>query len=84
MADILNLRQARKRRARDAARREGDANAVKHGRPKAARRLDAAVTSLETRRLDGHRRDREAPDPQTDPDTGADDAPGSAGPDERD
>ena len=80
MADILNLRQARKRKARDAARREGDANAARHGRPKADRTRDAAVTALETRRLDGHRRDPGAGEPEG----GADDAPGSAGPDERD
>ncbi|MEC9435644.1 MAG: DUF4169 family protein [Pseudomonadota bacterium] len=83
MADIVNLRQARKRKARDAARREGDANAAKHGRRKDDRDRDAAVTALEARRLDGHRRDVQARE-EPDEDGDGPDASGSAGPDERD
>lgn len=87
MADIVNLRQARKRRARDAARREGDANAAKHGRRKDDRDRDAAATALEARRLDGHRRERDRGEDGCE-DGGEDggdgpDAADSAGPDER-
>lgn len=57
MAGAVNLRQARKRRARMAARAEADANAARHGEPKAARRLREAEAGLEARRLDGLRRD---------------------------
>lgn len=56
MAEILNLRRGRKRRAREAARREADAQATLHGESKAVRRLRASRAALEARRLDGHRR----------------------------
>ena len=57
MAVVVNLRQARKRRARTATRAEADANAARHGEPKAQRRLREAEAGLEARRLDGLRRD---------------------------
>lgn len=55
MTTIVNLRQARKQRDRQAKRATADANAAKHGETKALRQLRAAETSLATRRLDGHR-----------------------------
>lgn len=55
----INLNRARKARARVAAREAADANAVKHGRPKATRDLDAARKELADKRLDGHERDDE-------------------------
>lgn len=63
MAEILNLRQARKRKARQASRDEGDRNAAKHGRPKADRDREAAEAERVSRVFEAHRRDREdAPD----------------------
>lgn len=56
-AQVINLRRARKTRARDAARREGDANAAAFGRTKAERRHSDAEKRLAERRLDAHRRD---------------------------
>jgi len=57
MGEVVNLRRARKRRERDAGRREGDAAAAKHGRTKAARKAEAAEAEREARRLEGHRRE---------------------------
>ncbi|MXQ07661.1 DUF4169 family protein [Alphaproteobacteria bacterium GH1-50] len=51
----INLNRVRKARARDAARKEADANAVKFGRTKAERLLDAARTEQARRVLDAHR-----------------------------
>ncbi len=57
MVEIVNLRLGRKRKARAQARARADANAVRHGQTKAERTLRAAHHELETRRLDGHRRE---------------------------
>lgn len=58
MADRpVNLNRARKARARDEAKRQADANAVKFGRKKAERARDAAETAKADRDLDGHRKD---------------------------
>ena len=57
MAGIINLRRARKRRARDEARKEADAKASRHGESKAVSHLREARAALEERRLAGHRRD---------------------------
>ena len=57
MAEILNLRQARKRKAREDARRKGDENAARHGRTKAEKERGEKLSEIETRRLDGHRRE---------------------------
>ena len=56
---VVNLNRARKARARDATRREADANAAKHGRSKAERQADAAETARAKADLDGHKRDPE-------------------------
>ncbi|MBU6266188.1 MAG: DUF4169 family protein [Sphingomonadales bacterium] len=58
MADIINLRMARKARDRQAARGAADANRAKHGQTrgeKAARALDAARLArvVDGARLDG-------------------------------
>lgn len=57
---VVNLRQARKRKARDAARAEGDRNAAAHGIPKAARDLARARAEKAERDLSGHEVDRDA------------------------
>ncbi|MBK6467368.1 MAG: DUF4169 family protein [Rhodobacter sp.] len=56
MAEIVNLRAVKKQAARKAARAKGDANAVKFGRSKAERVLEAAKAAKATRDLDGHKR----------------------------
>jgi hypothetical protein len=53
----VNLRRARKQKAREEARAEADANAARHGEAKPVRSLREAWQELEARRLDGHRRE---------------------------
>ena len=62
MADIVNLRQARKRKARAEKESQAQANRVAFGRTKDERRLSEARTELETRRLEGHRLDPKEPE----------------------
>ncbi|MEX6505131.1 DUF4169 family protein [Jiella sp. M17.18] len=61
MGDVVNLRQVRKRRARDAAERAASDNRVKFGTPKALREAAKAERDRAAHRLDGAR--REPPDP---------------------
>ena len=53
----VNLRHARKHKARAEARAEADANAARHGEARPVRSLREAREDLEARRLEGHRRD---------------------------
>lgn len=57
MAEVINLRQAKKQAARKAAKVVADANAAKFGRSKAEREVEKARAEKATRDLDGHRRD---------------------------
>lgn len=57
MSKVVNLRQARKALAREAARQEGDANAARHGQTKAGRSLLKAQAEKMARALDAHRRE---------------------------
>lgn len=57
MSKVVNLNKARKSRARDAARSQADANAVKFGRSKAEKAKDRAEADKATRDLDGHKRE---------------------------
>ena len=57
MTRIINLRQARKSRARDAKRAQGDANAALHGEAKPLREARQAERDRAERVLDAHRRD---------------------------
>ncbi len=59
MAEVVNLRQAKKQAARKAACAEADANAAKFGRTKAEREAEAARAAKAARALDGHRRETE-------------------------
>lgn len=54
----INLRMARKEKSRAAARAQADANAARHGQPKATREAENARSALEIRRLDGHKLDK--------------------------
>ena len=54
MTTPINLNKARKARARTDKRREADRNAVKFGRGKSDKALDAARREKAARDLDGH------------------------------
>ncbi len=55
--NVVNLRAARKNAARDAARKQGDANAAKFGRSKAQKLAEAEDAARAARHLDRHRRE---------------------------
>jgi hypothetical protein len=57
MAEIINLKQARKAKARVVKDNEAAANRVKFGRSKAEKQAEAARLALEAKRLEGHKRD---------------------------
>ena len=57
MAEIVNLRAARKAETRQKARAKGDENAVKFGRTKAEKDLEKARAEKARRDLDGARRE---------------------------
>ena len=59
MAEIVNLRTAKKQRERLKKRAEGDENAAKFGRTKGQREAEAAAAEKARRALDGHERERE-------------------------
>jgi hypothetical protein len=64
MTKPINLRQARKRKARAEKDKQADANRIAHGTPKVARDLAAARRDQQAKRVDGHKREPapEAPD----------------------
>lgn len=55
-ADIINLRQARKQRARTQRELAAAENRAKHGKSKVTRLLDEARREQQSKSLDGHRR----------------------------
>jgi Domain of unknown function (DUF4169) len=57
MAEIINLRKARKAKARAAKEAEAAENRSKFGRPKGERSQSAAAKDLLDRKLDSHRRE---------------------------
>jgi hypothetical protein len=57
MAEIINLRQARKRRQRAEKEAQASENRIAFGRTKAERTLGEAQKDLVDRRLEGHKRD---------------------------
>lgn len=59
MAEIINLRQARKAKAKAEKEAEADANRVKHGTPRLLRELAKTRTEKEARDLDGHKKDED-------------------------
>ena len=56
-ADLINLRQARKARARAEKEAQAAENRAKFGRTKAERQNKSAADDLEQRRLDAHKLD---------------------------
>lgn len=55
MAEIVNLRRARKQRARQEAEQQAQQNRIAFGRTKAERSLTQAERDKAARILDGHR-----------------------------
>jgi predicted nucleic acid-binding protein len=62
MAEIVNLRQARKRKARANKERAAEENRILHGRSKSEKARDAEVARKSRNFLEGHRRERPAGD----------------------
>ncbi|WP_196258305.1 DUF4169 family protein [Pelagibacterium limicola] len=60
MAEIINLRLARKRKERADMDEHAAANRTKYGQPKSARKKREAEKALAAKRLDGHKREPEA------------------------
>ena len=58
-ADIINLRQARKNKARRDKEATAAENRERHGRKKAERQLTEARDDKDRRDLDAHRRERD-------------------------
>jgi len=54
---VVNLRQARKRRARAEKERKAEQNRIRFGRTKAERNLSEALREKHARHVDGHRRE---------------------------
>jgi hypothetical protein len=55
MAEIINLRRARKQRARQESETKAEQNRISFGRTKAERSLTEAEQDKAARLLDGHR-----------------------------
>jgi hypothetical protein len=66
MGDLVNLRQARKRKQRDQKAKKADENRVLHGRTRHERTLSDARNRAAEKHLDGHNR--------AEPDAGEDNA----------
>ena len=62
MAEIINLRKARKKKARAEKEAESAENRAKFGRPKEERSQSDAAKDLLDRKLDAHRRKDDDPD----------------------
>ena len=63
MAEIVNLRLARKARERAAREAEAQANRARHGRSKAEREVQSRDAARDARKLDGARREKEDGEP---------------------
>ncbi len=59
MSDIINLRQARKQKARHAKDVVAEANRVKHGVSKSAHQKAKALAQVTNHKLSGHRLDED-------------------------
>ena len=57
MAEIINLRNVRKQKARSAKEAQAEQNRISFGRTKAEKQLSAAEKALADMRLAGHQRD---------------------------
>ncbi|OYX51104.1 MAG: hypothetical protein B7Y90_02105 [Alphaproteobacteria bacterium 32-64-14] len=59
MADIVNLKQFRKKRERDEREQEAGAKRILFGRTKGEKSRDEKTKSAEVKKLDGARRERD-------------------------
>ena len=57
MSNVVNLNKFRKSKARAEQRKSADENAVKFGRSKELRQIEAARRDKDKRDLDGHERE---------------------------
>ena len=57
MAELINLRRARKAKDKAAKEKSAEANRVTHGTPKSLRNLTKARTEKEKRELEGHKKE---------------------------
>ena len=57
MAELINLRTARKNKRRDEAEKLADDNRVKFGRSKSEKKITAAINLLAEKKLDGNKRE---------------------------
>jgi hypothetical protein len=57
MGDVVNLKRARKAKARADAETDAAAKRLQHGRTKAEKKLTKAEQQAAKRQLDGHKRD---------------------------
>lgn len=64
MAEIVNLRQARKKKARGEKERIAEANRIHHGRSKAERRHTEALAEKSVAFIEGHRLERKDGGPE--------------------
>ena len=69
MGDVVNLRNFRKTRDRQAAGEKAEANRLAFGRTKLERETTAKLRDREGRQLDGHRLNDDAPAADPKPDT---------------
>ena len=63
MAEIVNLRQFRKQKARAEAGKTAEQNRIEFGRTKAERKLTQAERDKAARHIEGHKLDRDEPEP---------------------
>jgi len=63
VAEIVNLRLARKARERAAREAEAQANRARHGRTRAEREVQSLDAARHARKLDGARREKEDGEP---------------------
>jgi hypothetical protein len=59
MGEVVNLRMARKRKAREDASRLAEQNRITHGRTKQERELTEAERALAAKKLEAHKRETE-------------------------
>ncbi len=60
-ADLINLRRARKSKARDEAEKLAEQNRAKFGRSKSEKIISSSNLALETKKLESHKRDEPWP-----------------------
>ena len=62
MAEIINLRRARKGKARAEKNKAAEANRIAHGTPKALKKLEQAKAEQVKARLSAHRLEKDETD----------------------